>query len=347
VSVPSATGELRIGLMGAGWVTQHHLTGWQALAGRARVVAIADPARDKAQARSDAFGIARVYEDAARMLADGGLDAVDIAAPRAVHAELVRLVAATGLPILCQKPLAPTLQEAAQLVADVGDSSRLMVHENWRFRSYYRDAAAWLQAGRIGRVKAARLVLATSGTVPDAQGLYPALERQPFMRTETRMLVAEVLIHHLDTLRMLLGPLSVKAAALSRTCPVIAGEDGAVIQLETEDGAGIGVFASFAVHGAPPSQADWLEIIGETGTLRLDGATLSCIGPAPQTQHYDLAEAYQGSYSATLAHFVDALASGAPFETAPADNLETLRLVEDCYRLSGWTAGNRREGNHE
>lgn len=339
MSARSKTGEWRIGLIGAGWVTQHHLAGWQALAGRARVVAIADPARDKAQARADAFGIARVYEDAASMLADGGLDAVDIAAPRAVHAALVRQVAATGLPILCQKPLAPTLDEAAQLVVDVGDAARLMVHENWRFRAYYREAAAWLKAGRIGRVKAARLVLATSGTVPDAEGRYPALERQPFMRTEQRMLVAEVLIHHLDTLRMLLGPMSVKAAALSRNCPVMAGEDGAVIQLETQGGAGISVFASFAVHGAPPAQADWLEIIGETGTLRLDGATLSCMGYAPETRQYDLGEAYQGSYNATLAHFIDALASGAPFETAPADNLETLRLVEDCYRLSGWEAG--------
>ncbi len=339
MSARSHSGEWRIGLIGAGWVTQHHLAGWQSLAGRARVVAIADPARDKAQARAEAFGIARVYEDAARMLADGGLDAVDIAAPRAVHAALVRQVAATGLPILCQKPLAPTLDEAAQLVADVGDAVRLMVHENWRFRAYYRDAAAWLKAGRIGRVKAARLVLATSGTVPDAEGRYPALERQPFMRTEQRMLVAEVLIHHLDTLRMLLGPMSVKAAALSRTCPVMAGEDGAVIQLETQGGAGVSVFASFAVHGAPPSQADWLEIIGETGTLRLDGATLSCMGHGPETRQYDLGEAYQGSYNATLVHFIDALASGAPFETAPADNLETLRLVEECYRLSGWEAG--------
>ena len=32
------------------------------------------------------------------------------------------------------------------------------------------------------------------------------------------------------------------------------------------------------------------------------------------------------------------LRDNSPFETAPQDNLETLRLVEDCYRLSGWEA---------
>ena len=60
------------------------------------------------------------------------------------------------------------------------------------------------------------------------------------------MLVAEVLIHHLDTLRMLLGPLKVTAAGLSRTYSEMAGEDGAVIQMKTERGAAVTVFASFA-----------------------------------------------------------------------------------------------------
>ena len=148
-----------------------------------------------------------------------------------MHAPLVRLAAAKRLPVLCQKPLAPNLQEATELAAEVEGLTRLMVHENWRFRGYYRDAAAWLREGRIGNVKQAQLTLLTSGVLPGPDGLCPALERQPFMRRERRMLVAEVLIHHLDTLRMLLGPLRVTAAQLSRSSDLLVGEDGAVIQL--------------------------------------------------------------------------------------------------------------------
>ena len=59
-----------------------------------------------------------------------------------MHAPLVRLAAAKRLPVLCQKPLAPNLQEAIELAAEVEGLTRLMVHENWRFRGYYRDAAA-------------------------------------------------------------------------------------------------------------------------------------------------------------------------------------------------------------
>ncbi len=327
---------LRVGLIGAGWVTQHHLKGWAALGDAAKVVAIADPAPERAAERAEAFGIPHVFASAHDMLAAGGLDAVDIAAPRAVHADLARLAADYGLPIICQKPLAPTLAEAEELVADIGGRVRLMVHENWRFRAYYRQAAEWIAAGDIGAVKAVSLMFATSGTVPDADGRLPALERQPFMRTEARMLVAEVLIHHLDTLRMLLGPLTVEAASLTRTCPDMRGEDGAVLHLRTADGAGVAVFASFAAYGAPPQQVDRLTLLGDQGAIRLDGMDLSMTGGRTAHLTYDAEATYLGSYAATIAHFVDCLRSGAPFETSPEDNLKTLRLVEDCYRLSGF-----------
>src|SRR5688500_9903502 len=118
----------RIGLIGAGMVSRHHLIAWAGIADQARVVAVADPSADNAEA----------------MLAETDVDAIDIAAPREMHAPLVRLAAAKHLPVLCQKPLAPNLQQATDLAAEVRDLTRLMVHENWRFRGYYRDAAAWL-----------------------------------------------------------------------------------------------------------------------------------------------------------------------------------------------------------
>src|SRR6266567_2470173 len=286
---------LRIGLIGAGMVSRHHLIAWAALGEKARVVAIADPSHDNAARRADEFKISKTFTDAETMLAAGEIDAVDIAAPRGMHAALVRLAAKSRLPVLCQKPLAPDLQEATELAAEVKHQTRLMVHENWRFRGYYRDAATWLREGRIGNFKQAQLTLLTSGVLPGPDGLCPALERQPFMRGERRMLVAEVLIHHLDTLRMLLGPLHVTAAQLSRSSDLLAGEDGAVIQLATGNGAGIAVFASFAAHGHPAVQVDRLEILGDKGAIKLDGPSLKCSGASPAERTYDLAAEYQGS----------------------------------------------------
>jgi predicted dehydrogenase len=122
------------------------------------------------------------------MLGAERLDAIDIAAPRENHASLVRMGVARGLAVLCQKPLAPTLAEAEALVAETR-GARLMVHENWRFRRYYRDAATWLPAGAIGAVQQCQITLLTSGLLPDPDGNRPALVRQPFLLHEPRLLV--------------------------------------------------------------------------------------------------------------------------------------------------------------
>jgi predicted dehydrogenase len=155
------------------------------------------------------------------------------------------------------------------------------------------------------------------------------------------MLVAEVLIHHLDTLRMLLGRLQVTAAQLSRSSGLLAGEDGAVIQLRTDGGAGVAVFASFAAHGHPAAQVDRLEILGDQGAIRLDGPSLKCSGTSPGERTYDLAGEYQGSYDRTIAHFVSALRDNTPFETAPPHNLQTFRHVDESNRQTGSEAMRR------
>jgi predicted dehydrogenase len=325
-------GVLRVGMIGAGWVTQYHLPGWQKQAHRARVTAIADPSLDTARAKAAAFGIDNVYQSAEAMLAEEQPDIVDICAPRDAHVEMVRLAAAAGCAIVCQKPLAPTLAEARALVSGLPAGVRLMVHENWRFRASYRRLKQWLEAGYAGDVRQVRLDLLSSGMIADLHGHRPALVRQPFMRRLPRMLVSEVLIHHLDTLRFLLGELELVAATLERTNEEIIGEDVASLLLRrSAGGAPVAVTANFAVHGAPALPRDQLSIYGDRSTITLDGHRLTATGAYEAMEDFDPDTTYQGAYDRTIAHFLDALQQGTPFETAPADNLKTLELVEAIY----------------
>ena len=119
---------------------------------------------------------------------------------------------------MCQKPLAPTLAAAEALVAAVGGAVPLMVHENWRFRPYYRRLRAWLDDGP------ARRRAAGAARVPverhDRRRRRKRGRRwcaSPSFAGLERMLVMEILIHHLDTLRFLLGELAVDAARLERS----------------------------------------------------------------------------------------------------------------------------------
>jgi predicted dehydrogenase len=67
------------------------------------------------------------------------VDVLDIAVATEAHRECARMAAEHGVVILCQKPMAPTLREAEEMVAEIGEKVRFMVHENWRFRPQYRQ----------------------------------------------------------------------------------------------------------------------------------------------------------------------------------------------------------------
>jgi len=322
----------RIGLIGAGWVTEHHLDAYRKLSAQAQVVAIADPSEAARESRAAQYAIPRTYADAGSMLQRERLDAVDIAVPRAQHVQVCRLAADHGLPILCQKPLAPTLGEARSLACELDGRVRLMVHENWRFRPHYRKIRQWLTEEITGRTRNVIMTVLTSGLIRDSEGRMPAVERQPFFATEPRLLLMEVLIHHIDTLRYLFGDLVLGAAKLGKSNHSVRGEDRAALMLTTSQGGAVTLVGDFMAHGYPAAQFDRLEVLGETGAIRLAGTRLDLIGAHPQTHELDLDVNYQASYHAAIRHFLDRLDDGLPFETCPDDNLKTLELVERAYQ---------------
>jgi len=196
---------------------------------------------------------------------------------------------------------------------------------------------AWLEAGVVGEIVSIRLDFHSSGMIAGADGQRPALVRQPFFRSEERLLVMEVLIHHLDTLRSLFGEFDLHSARLGRSNDDILGEDSAILGLRRRgDGVPLQVSGNLAVHGAPPAPGDQLWIFGSAGTVHLDGSVLRLFGPRPQEMAFDPGASYQAAYDGAIAHFVSALARGRAFETSAGDNLETLRLVEAAYRVSGF-----------
>jgi D-apiose dehydrogenase len=336
MTVPtSRVAPIRVALAGAGMISWYHLVAWRALGPRVRVVAVCDPDPGRAGARAEAFGIPAVYRDAAAMLDTEALDALDVASPRETHAAWVEAAAARGIDVLCQKPLTPTLAESETLVRRVEGRMRLMVHENWRFRPWYRELERWIAAGELGDLALATLSAISSGLLPDAAGRRPALERQPFMAHEQRLMIAESLIHQLDVVRFLCGPLRVVGARASRTVPEVEGETLATIFLETATGAPVTVSGTMAAPGYPPRSSDRLELIGRRASAVFADYELALLGPEPRRLRYDGDQGYQASFDGVIAHFVECLETGAPFETDPADNLETLRLVDHAY----WAAG--------
>ena len=108
--------EYRGVLIGCGFFARNHMAAWGDLTGAVIMgVCDRDPAKARAYARD--FGIPHWGTDAAEMLATLRPDFVDIATTVESHRALVELAARHARLVICQKPFAETLENAAAMVA--------------------------------------------------------------------------------------------------------------------------------------------------------------------------------------------------------------------------------------
>lgn len=105
---------VRVGVVGVGGMGSFHAVTLAALAG-VEVTAVADVHLPNADAASDATG-ARVVGDPFELIAAADIDAIVIATPDETHADLVIAAIARGVPALCEKPLATTVDDARRVV---------------------------------------------------------------------------------------------------------------------------------------------------------------------------------------------------------------------------------------
>ena len=262
--------KLRIAGIGAGYFSRFHLEGWCGIA-EAALVAWCDTDAARVAAMASEFGIPRTFTDAASMLDTVKPDLVDIVTPPPAHAALVALAHARRIPVICQKPVAPSWSESVAL-ADAADRAGVLcaIHENFRFQPWYREAKRLLDAGVLGTPHSVAFRLRPG----DGQGPSAYLDRQPYFQTMPRLLVLETAVHWIDTFRFLLDDVAAIAARLRRINPSIAGEDAGYLLFEFAGGT-TGLFDGNRLNDHIASNPRrtmgemWLE--GSAGVLRLDG----------------------------------------------------------------------------
>ena len=107
---------LRLAIFGAGFWTPFQLAAWQELGG-VEFAAIYNRTPNRAEAVARRFGIPAVYDDPERLLREIQPDAVDNITEVGGHKALSLLCARHRIACICQKPMAPTLGDARQMVA--------------------------------------------------------------------------------------------------------------------------------------------------------------------------------------------------------------------------------------
>lgn len=269
----SSSGVLRVAILGAGYFSQFHLDGWQRLAqaGQVELIGVVEPDQARRDAAVKQFGATAGYEQLDDLLAKTKPDLLDIATPPPTHLPLVRRAAQAQIDCIVQKPLAPTLSEAEEIVAVAKEAGiRLVVHENFRWMPWYLEMKRALESGLLGEPHTVSVRMRPG----DGQGASAYLSRQPYFQKMPRFLVHETAIHFIDSFRFLFGEVVAVTARLRRMNPAIAGEDAGYIVLEFESGAtGLIDGNRLNDHSADNTRLTmgehWLE--GSAGVMHLNG----------------------------------------------------------------------------
>jgi predicted dehydrogenase len=162
----SAPPRLRVAFLGGGRIADLHALGYLDHPS-AEIRAICDADEGVARTRAAQWGAARWYTNAAEMLADAEVDAVEVLTPHHLHAEHAIAALAAGKHVSLQKPPARSLAEYDGIATAAAHSTKTFrVFENFMHYPPHVKAKELIDAGAIGTPLSVRLK--TAGGRPDA-----------------------------------------------------------------------------------------------------------------------------------------------------------------------------------
>lgn len=143
--------KLGIGVLGVGEMGKRHAENLRRLVPEARLIAVADVAAARARQVAEELEIEHSFPSLEEMAQQKDIDAILIAAPDKFHAQAIRCAARAGKDILCEKPIATTLDDAEAALREVERAKvRLQIGFMRRYDPAYAAAMKRVEAGDIG-----------------------------------------------------------------------------------------------------------------------------------------------------------------------------------------------------
>jgi predicted dehydrogenase len=138
--------KLRVAVFGTGYWAQFQIAGWQAIG--VDVVALWNRTPEKAAKTAGRFGIAAVHDTPEAVFEQADFDIADIIADVDAHEPLVMMAARYGKPVICQKPMAFTLDTCERMVEVCRKAGVwYAVHENFRYQPQFAPVREALASG--------------------------------------------------------------------------------------------------------------------------------------------------------------------------------------------------------
>jgi predicted dehydrogenase len=326
----------RLAFFGAGWFGRLQLAAWHELPG-VTCAALYNRTRSKGEELAARFGIARVYDDPEELLSHEKVDFIDIATNPFTLSGFVHMAARHRMPVICQKPLAPSVEIGAAMVEACRKAGvPLLVHENWRWQAPLRRVKGILDEGVIGKVFRARITMVSGHNV---------FANEPTLNDLEKFILTDMGTHILDIARFLFGEPESLYCQTHRVHANIKGEDVATVVLlsrggETTVSCEMGYAENYLEHECFPQTLVMVE--GAAGSLEItedywvrvttkSGTRADRFPPAHYSWSDKQHEVVEASIVECNRHLLAALRGEVKAETTGEDNLRTLTLVYDSY----------------
>lgn len=322
--------QVGAGFWGSGWAGVIH--GYD----KTELAAVVDLDEAKLHASCDDIDLPR---DRRFTSLDEAIAAVDadtalVVVPPEVHVPVAIQCLEAGLDCLIEKPFAPSVEEAEQVVRRADELGRtVMVTQSFRFKRGPQTVKRLIEEGAVGRIE---VVEARFAKAPHFGGFREEMEEP---------LIVDMAIHHFDFLRGILGlePARVRARSFNPSWSWFGGNAAAFAEFETADGAQIGYSGSWVSRTGETSWDGAWQIQGTDGALTWDRNTVRY---RPSPENFGLT-VYRSSMlergdnvmevpldvlpaeerEGTLLEFLTARREGRRPQAHGADNLRSLGLV--------------------
>lgn len=225
------TERLRVAVVG-GRIGAQHLDAYGKLPELYEVSAFCDINPETARSVADEYGIPVVLASLDEVLARRDIDLVDICTPSSLHYGQVLAALRAGKHVVCEKPVAGSLQEVDALIAAERESGRLVSPIfQYRFGNGFQKLLHLKRKGALGKA-----YLATVETHWKRTAAYYAVPWRGRWQTELGGCLVTHAIHAHDMLVQALGPIRSVFARTATRANTIETEDCAVLALEMMDG---------------------------------------------------------------------------------------------------------------
>lgn len=308
----------RVGIIGIGNMGMAHASVISSGINGVSLVAVADA--DAARSSVLGAGITR-YEDGTSLINDPAVDAVIIASPDSTHETFVLAALDAGKQVLCEKPLATTVDGCRRILDAEAMTGRSMVQVGYmrRFDPLYRSMKSMYDGGDVG---AARVLHCVHRNVSSE---YPDAPFAPILNSA---------VHEIDSARWLLGSdvTRVVCSCVSRQSGTVESGSPRLVILETADG----VLVEIEIYlDAGYGYDVRCELVGASGTLSLGpvgSMSAYAAGVAARAVAPDYRVRFADAYRNQMVAWLECLAGGERVGATTWDGYLATLVAYACVR---------------